>query len=464
MEKNLEKLYLFNSMSRKKALFVPLHKGKVSIYVCGITVYDNCHIGHARVFIFFDVVVRFLRHLNYDVAYVRNITDIDDKIIKKALAKKTTCEAVTAKYIAAMHDDAAALGVIPPNFEPKATAYIDEIQAMIRQLIDEGLAYIKANGDVYYSVSSFDSYGSLARRNLLQLRAGCRVEVDDKKEDPLDFVLWKLAKPGEPAWSSPWGSGRPGWHIECSAMASSILGSTLDIHGGGVDLQFPHHENEIAQSEGANNKEFCRNWMHVGAVQVNSVKMSKSLGNFATIAEVLAKYHKDEVRYFMLMTHYRQPLQYNDDNLQAASKIINKLYNSLRAVGGDLSPCENNMEYNKFKDCLLDDFNTPQAFTVLAAQLKRLNIALTTDNKDKYKIAQSLLAMGLLIGLFSDGVAAYFAKNNELDVVMIENLMQERNAARACKDWQRSDELRLKLLEAGVTIKDSAAGATWKKT
>src|SRR3989338_5917662 len=356
-------LQIYNSLTRKKEPLTPLTPGKLRMYVCGMTVYDYCHVGHARVMVVFDMVARYLRTRSYDVTYIRNITDIDDKIIKRAAENGEDINALTARFIAAMDEDAARLGVQKPDSEPRATAHMPQILKMIGTLIDRGFAYQAKNKDVYYRVRKFNGYGALSGKSVDDLRAGSRVEIDEEKDDPIDFVLWKAAKPGEPAWDSPWGAGRPGWHIECSAMSTSCLGNHFDIHGGGMDLKFPHHENEIAQSEGATGQKFVNTWMHVGFVQVDQEKMSKSLGNFFTVREVLKQYDPEVLRYFILASHYRSPLDYSDENLKAAKSALYGLYIALRGIApGKAAEGE---PPRRFDAALADDFNTPAALAVL---------------------------------------------------------------------------------------------------
>ena len=357
-------LMIFNTETRQKEIFRPIHEGQIRMYVCGMTVYDYCHIGHARVLVSFDVITRYLRSQGYEVDYVRNITDIDDKIIKRANENGESIDVLTERYIAAMDEDAAALGVIKPNQEPKATEFVPQIVNMVQTLVDKGLAYPAANGDVYYAVNKFASYGRLSHKNLDDLQAGERVEINDIKQNPMDFVLWKSAKVNEPAWPSPWGLGRPGWHIECSAMSTCCLGNHFDIHGGGGDLQFPHHENEIAQSEGATGEKYVNTWMHVGFVQINNEKMSKSLDNFFTIREVLKLFAPEVLRYFIIASHYRSPLNFSDDALNQSKNALERFYHTLKglpvvaAQGGD--------EFiTRFNEAMNDDFNTPEAMAVL---------------------------------------------------------------------------------------------------
>ena len=371
-------LQIFNSLTRQKEEFRPIEPGKVKMYVCGMTVYDHCHVGHARVMVVFDVVLRWLRARGYDVTYVRNITDIDDKIIRRAQENGEEFGALTARFIQAMNEDLAALGILPPTHEPRATEAMADMIAMIQTLLDKGYAYVGASGDVYYDVSRFDRYGQLANKKLEDLRSGARVEVEEAKDDPLDFVLWKAAKPGEPSWPSPWGAGRPGWHIECSAMSTRCLGEHFDIHGGGMDLKFPHHENEIAQSEAASGQRYVNLWMHNGFVQVNEEKMSKSLGNFFTVREVLQRYAPEVVRLFILASHYRGPLNYSDENLDHAKASLTRLYTALRGLPVLDAPVDEGWRA-RFGQAMDDDFNTPEALAVLFDLAREVNRLRTED-------------------------------------------------------------------------------------
>ncbi|MGQ9660600.1 MAG: cysteine--tRNA ligase [Thermochromatium sp.] len=459
-------LQIYNSLTRQKAPFQPIEPGKVRMYVCGMTVYDYCHLGHARVLVVFDVVYRYLRALGYEVTYVRNITDIDDKIIRRAQENGETIQSLTERFIAAMHEDAEALGVLAPTDEPRATAHIREIQAMVQTLLDKGLAYVAANGDVYYAVSRFPDYGKLSGKNLAELRAGARVEVGELKRDPLDFALWKAAKPGEPAWDSPWGPGRPGWHIECSAMSTCALGNHFDIHGGGADLQFPHHENEIAQSEGATGEPFVNVWMHNGFVRVNEEKMSKSLGNFFTVREVLRLYRPEEVRYFILTSHYRSPLNYDDGALQQARAALSRLYTALRGLP-EAAPAEGESFRTRFQSAMDDDFNTPEALAVLfdlAREINRLRAAGMTDQAAAH--GALLRELGGVLGLLQDDPERYLRGGlvpGELDDAEIEAMIEQRQAARANKDWAEADRLRAVLMAAGVVLEDGPQGTTWRR-
>lgn len=456
-----ESIYIYNSKKRSKQKFQPLIPGVVNLYVCGITVYDLCHIGHARTLIFFDFMVKFLRASGFKVNYINNITDVDDKIIKKALEADKSCDEITELYIAEMHKDTDSLGIARPDLEPRATEHIAEMIQMIETLFARDLAYVSDNGDVCFKVANFANYGQLSKQTLENLRCGARVAVSEGKQDPLDFVLWKQAKPGEPAWDSPWGSGRPGWHIECSAMSTKLLGNTLDIHGGGVDLQFPHHENEIAQSEGANEAVFANCWMHVGSLQIDKQKMSKSLGNFITIREVMKKYSKDAVRYFMLSTHYRHPVSFSNDGLDAAANTIIKYYGSLRAAGSKYDfdgSCE---LYEKFMLALADDYNTPLAITVLAEVHKKLNAAISAEDMSlAAKYAGSLRAMGEVLGVLQEEPEQYLCKG--FDAVKIEGLIEKRNAARSDKDWALADKIRDELSALGVELEDTNDGTIWR--
>ncbi|WP_313329265.1 cysteine--tRNA ligase, partial [Stutzerimonas balearica] len=365
-------LSIYNTLSKSKDVFTPLVDNKVRMYVCGMTVYDYCHIGHARVMVAFDVVARWLRHRGYELTYVRNITDIDDKIIKRASENGESFQDLVGRMIAAMHEDEARLNVLRPDIEPRATDHIAGMHAMIQTLIDKGYAYAPGNGDVYYRVGKFAGYGKLSRRKIEDLKIGARIEVDEAKEDPLDFVLWKGAKPGEPSWESPWGPGRPGWHIECSVMSTCCLGETFDIHGGGPDLVFPHHENEIAQSEAATGKLYANAWMHAGAVRVDGEKMSKSLGNFFTIREVLEKYHPEVVRYLLVSSHYRSPINYSEDSLREAKGALERFYNGLKGLP-EATPAGGETFVERFGAAMDDDFNSPEACAVLFDMVREVN-------------------------------------------------------------------------------------------
>jgi cysteinyl-tRNA synthetase len=459
-------LKIHNSLSRQKEQFKPLQEGKVSLYVCGMTVYDLCHVGHARVMVVFDVVTRYLRSLGYEVTYVRNITDIDDKIIKRATENGESIQALTERYIAEMHQDADALGVIRPDIEPKATESMAEILAMIETLIEKGLAYTAENGDVYYDVSEFSSYGKLSGRDITELRAGERVAVNEAKTDPLDFVLWKAAKPEEPAWDSPWGRGRPGWHIECSAMSAHCLGEHFDIHGGGQDLQFPHHENEIAQSEGAHGCQSVNYWMHNGFVRIDDEKMSKSLGNFFTVREVLAKYPAEAVRFFILSSHYRSPLNYSEEQLEQAKATLERFYFSLRDINADTVAWQSDESFGpRFQQAMDDDFNTALALSVMADVRQALNKSLENQQQEQANYyAGLLLAFGEVLGLLQQDVEQFLAgQQDDSEAEQIDALVAERDTARAEKNWARADEIRDQLTAMGIVLEDSAGKTHWRR-
>ena len=458
-------LQIHNSLTKQKERFVPIEPGKVSLYVCGMTVYDFCHVGHARVMVVFDVVSRYLKDSGYDVTYIRNITDIDDKIIARANENKETIQALTERFIAEMHQDADALGVERPSAEPKATEAIAEMLAMIETLITKGLAYAADNGDVYFDVSEFPGYGKLSGRNIDELRAGERVAVNEAKQDPMDFVLWKAAKPEEPAWDSPWGRGRPGWHIECSAMSAHCLGEQFDIHGGGQDLQFPHHENEIAQSEGAHGCQSVNYWMHNGFVRIDDEKMSKSLGNFFTVREVLEKYAAEVIRYFILTSQYRSPLNYSEEQLEQAKNVLTKFYSALRDLDIDKTVgWQQDEEYGKrFKAAMDDDFNTALALSVMADVRQALNKAQEDKQVEQQQyFAGLLVSFGGVLGLFQQNAASFLAGEND-DAAQIESLITQRNQARADKDWAKADQVRDELTTMGIVLEDAEGKTTWRK-
>ncbi|MCF6235837.1 MAG: cysteine--tRNA ligase [Gammaproteobacteria bacterium] len=458
-------LHIYNSLTGKKEKFVPIVPGKVGMYVCGMTVYDYCHIGHARVLVAFDVVARYLRHSGYDLTYVRNVTDIDDKIIKRANENGEPFETLTHRFIEAMHEDAALLGVLPPDQEPKATASMDDIIAMIQTLVDKGAAYCADNGDVYYDISRFENYGQLSGKKLEDLRAGARVDVDEAKDDPLDFVLWKSAKPNEPAWDAPWGRGRPGWHIECSAMAKRCLGDHFDIHGGGMDLKFPHHENEIAQSESASGHHYVNVWMHNGFVNIDNEKMSKSLGNFFTIRDVLARYQPEVVRYFILTSQYRSPLSYSDEHLDNAKFALDRFYLALRDLPA--SKFETGSEYEqRFHNAMNDDFNTPEALAVLFDVVREINSLRESNTKKAAQLAALLRHLGAIMGLLQENSDHYFKGDEAADGVdsaAIEALIEKRKVARQNKDWAESDRVRDELQSQGIIIEDGSGGTSWRR-
>jgi cysteinyl-tRNA synthetase len=462
-------LKLFNSLTRKKEEFVPIQPGKVRMYVCGMTVYDLCHLGHARVLVVFDVIVRHLRSLGYDVTYVRNITDIDDKIIARAQENGEDIADLTQRFIKAMHEDAEALGVLPPDLEPRATESMDHILGMIGRLMDNGYAYQGENGDVFYAVAKFDGYGQLSGKRVEELRVGARVDVERAKRDPLDFVLWKSAKPGEPGWPSPWGEGRPGWHIECSAMSTDCLGNHFDIHGGGMDLQFPHHENEIAQSEAATGEHFVNYWIHNGFVQVDEEKMSKSLGNFFTVREILQRYRPEEIRYFILSSHYRSPLHYSDDNLDKARGALQRLYTALRDTRVDaVAGVEADYE-TRFQVAMNDDFNTPEALAVLFDLARALNRAREQDGNDVARLANTLLQLANRLGILQADPASYLRGQRDAGAregpsdADIEALIARREQARTDRDWGEADRIRDELTGLGIVLEDGGGGTRWRR-
>ena len=460
-------LHIHNSLTKQKELFTSIVPGKVKLYVCGMTVYDFCHVGHARVIVVFDIVTRYFKASGYEVNYIRNITDIDDKIIARANEKNETIQELTERFISEMHKDADALGAERPDAEPKATESISEMLVMIETLISKGLAYTAGNGDVYYDVSEFPNYGKLSGRNINELRAGERVEVNEAKNDPMDFVLWKAAKLGEPAWESPWGRGRPGWHIECSAMSAHCLGEHFDIHGGGLDLQFPHHENEIAQSEGAHGCQSVNYWMHNGFVRIDDEKMSKSLGNFFTVREVLKQYQAEVVRYFILTSQYRSPLNYSDEQLEQAKNSLTKFYSALRGIEADESVIwQNNEEYGaRFKAAMDDDFNTALALSVMADVRQDLNKLLEQGSSGQQGYLAGLLhSFGEVLGLFQQDTEAFFDSDKGDDVELIKALISARNKARDDKDWGKADQVRDELKARGIILEDAAGKTIWRRT
>ncbi|MEL4428621.1 MULTISPECIES: cysteine--tRNA ligase [Shewanella] len=457
-------LKIYNSITRQKQEFKPITPGKVGMYVCGVTVYDLCHIGHGRTFVSFDMIVRYLRYAGYEVNFQRNITDIDDKIIKRANENQEDCNTLTDRLIGEMHKDFDALNMIRPDFEPRATLHIAEIIDMVERLLARGHAYVAADGDVLFSVASFPEYGRLSGQNLEQLQAGARVEVDDNKQNPMDFVLWKMSKPGEPTWESPWGPGRPGWHIECSAMNSKHLGLHFDIHGGGSDLQFPHHENEIAQSCCAHDTPYVNYWMHTGMVMVDREKMSKSLGNFFTIRDVLGHYDAETVRYFLLSGHYRSQINYSEENLKQARAALERLYTAIKDVDLTVAPAPAEEFVAKFKAAMDDDFNTPEAYSVLFDMVREINRLKTTDMAQASAMAVAMKQLADVLGLLHQAPDAFFkGEGSDDEVAEIEALIVERNRARAEKDWPAADVARNRLNELGVVLEDGPSGTTWRK-
>jgi cysteinyl-tRNA synthetase len=456
------KLKIYNTLVRKKVIFTPIKTGKIRLYVCGMTVYDYCHIGHARVLVCFDVIVRFLRSQGWDVEYVRNITDVDDKIIRRAAENDEDSATLSQRFIDAMHEDEALLNVQPPNQEPRATAHMDNIIAMVETLINKGYAYVASNNDVYYRVSRFENYGQLSGKNPDELLAGARIDIDENKEDPRDFALWKAVKEGEVFWQSPWGNGRPGWHIECSAMSKSCLGDTFDMHGGGPDLPFPHHENEIAQSEAANNCKFVNYWLHAGAVRVDGEKMSKSLGNFFTIRDVLDKYHPEVVRYLLVSSHYRSSINYSEDNLIEAKSGLDRFYQTLKnytdVFACDLSSMAQSQYYQQFVESMNDDFNTRIDL------IKVINTTALDDPPLARRLVSELKAMANILGILQVEPTEFLqAGADGLAANDIEQLIAERIQAKKDKQYHRADEIRQQLEHQGVLLEDSREGTVWRR-
>ncbi|MBA2656208.1 MAG: cysteine--tRNA ligase [Tatlockia sp.] len=450
-------LQIYNSFTRKKEEFKPIKPGQIGIYVCGITVYDRCHLGHARSMIAFDVIVRFLRAQNYQVKFVRNITDIDDKIIVRANERGLSISELTSQYIKLMHEDTEALAILSPDLEPKATEHIDSIIKLINQLIEKNYAYLSANGDVCFQVERFKDYGKLSHKDLEGLVAGSRIEIVKEKRSPLDFVLWKKAKPDEPSWPSPWGEGRPGWHIECSAMAMHELGENFDIHGGGLDLKFPHHENEIAQSEAATNKCFANYWLHVGMLQVNNEKMAKSLGNFFTIEDMLKKHHPEVLRYFLLSSHYRSPLNFSEENISNAKKALERLYQAIK--DHDLNEGELDRDWvEQFNVSMNDDFNTPIALSVL------FQLSHEVNKTNSPTLAYTLKHLASMLGFLQSSPESFLQSGlQEDEKTQIEILIQQRLQARNERNWARADEIRTILTGQGIELEDGSEGTTWRR-
>ena len=457
-------LKIYNTLKREKEEFKPINPNQVGMYVCGVTVYDLCHFGHGRTFVSFDVIARYLRYSGYNLRYVRNITDVDDKIIKRAIENNETCDQLVDRMIAEMHKDFDALNILRPDVEPRATHHIAEIIAMVEKLIANGHAYVAADGDVMFDVESFPKYGALSRQNLAQLQAGARVEIKSVKKNPMDFVLWKMSKENEPSWESPWGKGRPGWHIECSAMNSKELGEHFDIHGGGSDLMFPHHENEIAQSCCANHGEYVNYWLHTGMLTIDKEKMSKSLGNFFSIRYMLDLYDAESLRYFFLTAHYRSLLDYSIDNLNLARSALERLYTALR--GCDLTvPAKGGEQYvESFKTAMDDDFNTPGALAVLFEMAREINKLKTEDAEKANGLAVRLKELAGVLGLLEQDPEAFLQGDaNNDEVAEIEALIKQRNEAKAAKNWAVADEVRDKLKAMNIVLEDTSNGATWRK-
>ena len=454
---------IFNSISSKKEDLVSIEKDRINLYVCGMTVYDDCHIGHARTFISFDLFVRFFSYLGYKVNYVRNITDIEDKIIDKAKLEKVSFSEISDRFIFSMHHDFSKLNLLSPKFEPRASENIPEILKMIEELEAKEFAYSIDGGDVYFDINSYEDYGKLSKRKQKELESGSRVEIDENKKNPNDFVLWKRSEE-EPLFDSKWGKGRPGWHIECSAMSKKFLGETFDIHGGGLDLKFPHHENEIAQSECCSGKTLANHWMHVAPLNVNGKKMSKSLGNFVTIKDVLKEYHPEVLRMFFYLTHYRKPINFNENSINDAKNILDKLYESIREF--DESKLEVDKSFSvKFNNSLKDDFNTPKAIKVLQEINQQINRQVSTDNSDLRKLKNSLRSFANSIGLLLNSAEDYFkySGDSELDDNKIQEAIEERNEARANKNFALADSIRKELLEKGISLEDKKGKTYWKK-
>ena len=460
-------LHIYNTLSGQLEPFKTIEENKVRMYVCGITVYDHCHLGHARVMVFFDMVAKYLRWRGFDVDYVRNITDVDDKIVNRAAENGEKISELTTRFIEAMHEDELALGNKLPTQEPKATEHMQHIIDMILTLMDKGFAYVADDGNVYYRVKKFAAYGELANQDVEKLRVGARVDILETKEDPLDFALWKLVEEGEPSWSSPWGEGRPGWHIECSAMSTHCLGVPFDIHGGGLDLRFPHHQNEVAQSEAATDNKVANTWMHVGHLRINKEKMSKSLGNFFTIREIIAKYKPEVIRYFMLASNYRSPINYSADNLESAEQALQRFYSSLRGI--TIPDCaqvntENDF-YTRFVAAMDDDFNTPSALAVLFDLVREINRLQNGANTQAAAEHAALLKhLAGVMGLLQQAPEDFLQSDMDADTIKkIETLIADRNQARSKKNWQKADEVRDTLLGMGIVIEDGAGGTTWRR-
>lgn len=461
---NTLSLKIHNSLTRKKEKFVPREAGKVKLYVCGLTTYDYSHIGHARMFVAFDVVVRYLRYLGLDVTYIRNITDIDDKILRRAAENGEYFEDLTARFITATREDEEALFVIRPDQEPRATAHIAEIIAMIEKLIAGDYAYRADNGDVYFAVRQFAGYGKLSNKNLDELLAGARIEVGELKRDPRDFALWKAAGDEDVGWDSPWGYGRPGWHIECSAMSTCCLGDSFDIHGGGSDLMFPHHENEIAQSEAATGKPFAKYWMHNGPVRVDNEKMSKSLGNFFTVREVLAKYPAEVVRYLLVASHYRSPINYSDQGLDQAAAALERLYLAVRGIrAADARDLVNSRYEKAFREAMDDDFNTAEAIGVLFDLARDLNIAREHEPEQAGQLAKLLLRLAGVLGLLQGNADEFLQRGKQdVDAALIDSLIASRRQAREDKNWALADQIRDQLNAMKVVVEDGTDGSRWR--
>ncbi|MDG6281454.1 cysteine--tRNA ligase [Glaesserella parasuis] len=457
-------LKIYNTLKREKEEFKPIYPDHVGMYVCGVTVYDLCHFGHGRTFVSFDVIARYLRYLGYNLRYVRNITDVDDKIIKRSFENNETCDQLVDRMIIEMHKDFDALNILRPDVEPRATQHIPEIIAIVEKLLAKGHAYMAEDGDVMFNVESFQKYGALSRQNLEQLQAGARVEIKSVKRNPMDFVLWKMSKENEPSWDSPWGKGRPGWHIECSAMNSKELGNHFDIHGGGSDLMFPHHENEIAQSCCAHGDDYVNYWLHTGMLTINEEKMSKSLNNFFTIRDILNKYDCESVRYFFLTAQYRSLLDYSEENIGLARKALERLYTALRGCDWNVELVENDQYVTAFKESMDDDFNTPGALAVLFELAREINKLKAENQVEANKLAARLKQLAGVLGLLEQDPETFLQGDaNNDEVAEIEALIKQRNEARASKNWAVADEARNKLTAMGIVLEDGANGTTWRR-
>ena len=451
----------YNSLTNQKEDFVPIREGEVGVYVCGMTVYDNCHLGHARAMMAFDILARYLRYQNYKVNFIRNITDIDDKIIERANENKETIDALTDRTIASMQEDFSELGLEMPTNEPRATDHIEGMIAMISTLIDKGHAYHSEGGDVFFAVRTFPEYGKLSNKNIDDLNPGSRIEEDDSKKDPLDFVLWKSAKPNEPSWDSPWGLGRPGWHIECSVMSLENLGKHFDIHGGGPDLLFPHHENEIAQSECASDHKFANYWMHSGLLKINGEKMSKSLGNFAMLKDLFASYHPEVIRYYLISSHYRSSLNFDNESLDQARSALTRLYQAISVASSQESDLHDK-SVSEFIKSMNDDLNTPEALSTLFGLAKLINSSQDTQDQSMY--ASTMRELGKVLGLLNDSSEAFLQYGAKLTDEEISKKIDERNQARDNKDFQKADQIRDELAAQGILLDDSSDGTSWKKS
>ena len=451
----------YNSLTNQKEDFMPIREGEVSMYVCGMTVYDNCHLGHARAMIAFDILFKYLENQGYKVKFVRNITDVDDKIIERAIHNNESIDDLTQRTIASMHEDFAQLGLALPTIEPKATDYIPGMIEMIEDLIIKGNAYHSSGGDVFFAVRTFPEYGKLSNKNIDDLNPGARIAEDDSKRDPLDFVLWKSAKEGEPSWDSPWGQGRPGWHIECSVMSFQNLGKHFDIHGGGPDLLFPHHENEIAQSECASGCKFANYWLHSGLLKINGEKMSKSLGNFAMLKDLFVSYHPEVLRYYLISSHYRSSLNFDPESLNQARSALARLYQALGSIEGESNELDQNM-MNQFSLVMDDDLNTPEALSLLFQLAKLINSS--SDPIQKMKYGATLKELSGVLGLLQDDPKTFFQFGATLSDEEIDQQIALRNRARDEKDFQTADKIRDSLLEQGIILDDGSEGTTWKKS